>query len=199
MPEIPETRKSLILRLRRQDDVEAWEEFVAIYEPMMVRMGRRRGMQDADIQEIIQHVLISVASAIVRWSPDAEGRFRSWLTRIFRNQMIDQFRRDARHAAAVVPDFSAVPGRCADEGVAAEIQQEYRRQLFRKVAAEVRPHVQESTWQAFWQTAVEGACPADVAQQLELSVGSVYAARSRVMARIKTLVQRRMVADEVQQ
>ena len=31
----PQTRNSLILRLRRQDDVEAWEQFVTIYQPLI--------------------------------------------------------------------------------------------------------------------------------------------------------------------
>ena len=104
--------------------------------------------------------------------------------------------RTSRTQAAPCPDFSAIPGQCADEALAEEIEQEYRRQLFRTVAAEVRPQVQPTTWQAFWRTAVEGESSVEVARQLELSIGAVYAARSRVMARIKALVQRRMASDE---
>ena len=47
-----------------------------------------------------------------------------------------------------------------------------------------------ATWQAFWQTAVEDRPPAEVAAELGLSVGSVYVARSRVLARIRRRVER---------
>ena len=42
-----------------------------------------------------------------------------------------------------------------------------------------------TTWNAFWQTAVEGRTPADVSAELGLSIGAVYIARSRVLARLR--------------
>lgn len=189
---IPETRQSLILRLRRPDDVEAWEEFVAIYEPLMVRMARRRGMQEADTRELVQEVMISVATAVSRWSPDAEGQFRGWLLTIFRNQLIDHFRRQSRRAATGGDDFDALVDHHAqvESELTGEIEQEYRRELFRRAAAQVRGEVEERTWQAFWRTSVDGAPVAEAAAELEMSVGSVYAARSRVVARIRVRVRK---------
>ncbi len=46
-----------------------------------------------------------------------------------------------------------------------------------------------TTWRAFWQTAVEGRPPAAVAAELGLSVGAVYIARSRVLARLKKRIE----------
>ena len=45
--------------------------------------------------------------------------------------------------------------------------------------------VDEATWQAFWRTAVDGQPARDVAEALQMSVGAVYVAKSRVVARIK--------------
>ncbi len=45
------------------------------------------------------------------------------------------------------------------------------------------------TWQAFWQTAVERRAPRAVADELGVSVGAVYIARSRILARIKEQIQ----------
>jgi RNA polymerase sigma-70 factor (ECF subfamily) len=53
----------------------------------------------------------------------------------------------------------------------------------------VRGHFQDSTWSAFWQTAVEGRPPQAVAEALGLTVGAVYIAKSRVLARLKEQVQ----------
>lgn len=192
----PETRQSLILRLRRPEDVSAWEEFVSIYEPVMIRMGQRRGMQMADIRETVQQVFVSVAGAIVRWSPDAQGRFRCWLSRIFRNQLVDQFRQSQRQASTGAADFSAlVDDHQWHDDLTEEIDQEYRREMFRQVAAEVQRTVQDSTWQAFWRTTVEGLPIEEAADQLSMTVGAVYAARSRIVAKIRLKVQTREARD----
>jgi RNA polymerase sigma-70 factor (ECF subfamily) len=50
----------------------------------------------------------------------------------------------------------------------------------------VRPEFAHHTWQACIQTAVEGRRPAEVAAELEMTVGAVYVARSRVLKRLKS-------------
>ena len=61
--------------------------------------------------------------------------------------------------------------------------------MFAWACAQVRPDVTETTWQAFWRTAIEDQPGQQVAADLGLSVAAVYRARSRVLARLKELVQ----------
>ncbi|HUR53920.1 MAG TPA: hypothetical protein VMZ71_07300 [Gemmataceae bacterium] len=49
----------------------------------------------------------------------------------------------------------------------------------------VRGGFEDATWQAFWQTAVDGRPPADVAGALGLGLASVYQAKSRVLRRLR--------------
>jgi RNA polymerase sigma-70 factor (ECF subfamily) len=68
-------------------------------------------------------------------------------------------------------------------------EREYRREAFEWAAGEIREEFQDSTWKAFWATAVEGRDIKETAAALEMSVGAVYAARSRIMARLKRKLQ----------
>jgi hypothetical protein len=48
MAEMPPTRASLLVRLRDRRDQTAWQEFVALYGPLVYGYARKQGLQDAD-------------------------------------------------------------------------------------------------------------------------------------------------------
>lgn len=77
MTEFPETRDRLLVQVRSPANREAWDEFALIYRPVIYRLARHRGLQDADAQDLAQRVLMSVAAAIGRWEKSDESvRFR---------------------------------------------------------------------------------------------------------------------------
>jgi len=59
-----ETRASLILRLPDASDVVAWDEFVAIYSPLIFRLARRQGLQPTDADDLVQEVLTTVSRSL---------------------------------------------------------------------------------------------------------------------------------------
>ena len=131
MPANPETRESLILRLPSASDADAWQEFIALYEPLVIRFARRRGLQDADAREIAQNVFISVAQAVDRWQPDRErGKFRAWLFRIARNQLINWVAKHSRgRGSGWAPEHDRAEPIDASQQEALEM--DYRREIFR--------------------------------------------------------------------
>jgi RNA polymerase sigma-70 factor (ECF subfamily) len=189
----PQTRQSLIVRLQGPRDELAWQEFAAIYEPLVYRLARQRGWQDADARELTQEVLLTVANAIERWQADADrGSFRGWLFRIARNLMVNYWKRNRRHRAAaggtaILERLACEPA--SDDANSAWFDDEYRRELFRWAAELIRGEFHETTWDAFWLTCVEGRSIGNIAAQLGISVGAAYVARSRIMARLKQVIQ----------
>jgi RNA polymerase sigma factor (sigma-70 family) len=193
MPRVPETRASLILRLPSAADADAWREFATLYEPFIYRFARRGGLQDADASELVQNVMLAVARAVGRWKPDpARGRFRTWLFRIARNQLrdaLDSLRR-RKDLRADLNDSELHCINVSEEFTEEQIRTEARREVFRRAAERIRPTVRDSTWRAFWMTAVEERDPDCVARELGLTPGAVYIARSRILARLRTEVRR---------
>jgi RNA polymerase sigma-70 factor (ECF subfamily) len=193
MGEAPVTRASLLLRLRDGQDKEAWRQFVQLYASLIYGFARKRGLQDADAADLMQEVLRSVAGAAGRLDYDPQrGSFRNWLYTVTRNKLYTFLNSRKRHTPG--SGDSDVQQRLEEEpvpdrGAEALWDQEYQQRLFSWAAEQVRRDFQPATWQAFWRTAVEGQDPREVAQQLGMSPGAVYVAKSRVLARIRERIQ----------
>ena len=199
MPEFPDTRKSLLVRMQTLHDEDAWSEFVAIYRPVVYRLARGRGLQDADAEDLAQRVVIAVRRAIGDWDSDpAKGRFRSWLAKIAQNAIINALTRRPPDAAAggttirELLDQQPEPDRRTQEN----LQCEYRRSLFRRAAQRIRPEFRNGTWDAFWLTTVDGMPVEGAGRALGKTVGAIYAARSRVMRRLKEEIEQSGFLEE---
>ena len=158
------------------------------YQPVVYRMAKRRGLQDADAHDVMQQVFVSVSGAIERWeSGEGLPPFRAWLTTITKNAISKALSRRPRDRAvgstSVMEQLNAVAdaGESSDE----EFFAESRRQMFRWAAQRVRIEFAQATWDMFWRTSVLGESVSDVAAAAERTTGAVYIARHRVVARLK--------------
>lgn len=190
MSDLPQTRQSLLIRLKDSSD-GAWEEFVEIYERAIYRYARSRGLQDADAWDVTQEVLATVETKLGSWNPDpSKGKFRGWLFRVTRNAAVDKVRDQARRAAG--SGDTAVARRLAEhpdnDVLSTQFWNEYRRTLIHWAGKQIRNEFKESSWKSFLMSAVEGRKPEEVAKELGLSVGSIYASKFRIVNRIRKLV-----------
>jgi RNA polymerase sigma-70 factor (ECF subfamily) len=191
MSEFPDTRSTLLAQIRSPDDREAWEEFVLIYRPVIYRMARRRGMPDADAQDLAQTVLIRVTGAIERWEKTPGTRFRHWLRRVAKNAILTSLTRSPRDAAAGGSDLLELLAEQPEKstGIEQELALESMREQYLRAAAIVRTDVAAETWEAFELSVIEDKPCDEVAKLIGKSVGTVYAARSRVMRRLRDQIQ----------
>ncbi len=191
MTELPPTRYSLLVRLN-QNSGDAWSEFLEVYERAIYEFSRRRGLQDADAWDVTQEVLAAVEKKAETWNPDSSrGSFRGWLFRVARNIAVDKVVEQSRRAAAsgdtrVAQLLAELPKLPEQQSTIFWI--EYRRNLMRWAVERIRHEFKETSWSSFLMTAVEGRKPEDVAQELGVSVGSVYAAKFRIVARLRKQV-----------
>lgn len=185
-----DTRATLLLRIRDLEDRNAWSEFVALYTPLIFSYALKRGLQEADAADVAQESICKIVRSIDGFEYDpAKGSFRGWLLTIALNQIRDRANKEKR-AAKVAGDtkvFQQLLDQPSPE-IDDQWEREYQLRLFHWAAERVESEFRPNTWKAFWQTTVLNEQIEHVSQSLGMSVGAVYIARSRVLARIRVVV-----------
>jgi len=194
MQESPATRASLLVRLRDGDDADAWHEFVRLYAPVIYGFARKRGLQDADAADLMQDVLRSVSTTVHRLEYDpVRGTFRGWLFTVTRNKVFNfmESRSRREQGSGDSRNQQRLEQHAESDGkLSAAWEADFQRALAARAMENVKGEFQAATWQAFLLTAVEGRTPAQAASQVGLSVGAIYVAKSRVIARLRQEIER---------
>lgn len=193
MDQWPLTQKNLLVRIQDANDYEAWCLFVDTYGPVLHKYAQRQGLQDADAADLTQDVMWRVSRVMREFRYDPEqGTFRGWLYTVARNSLRNFLTSAARReTGAGDTNFQKLLEQLPDETEDSEVwEREYERHLLIVVVEQIKGVFTETTWQAFWQTAVEAKNVKEVAQTLGMSMGAVYVARSRVLARVRQEVEK---------
>ena len=180
----PSTRISLIGRLQDSHDDNAWDSFVALYQPLIHNYCRSRGLQEADARDISQNVFYKVGKALPRFDYDpTKGKFRNWLGIITFREM-----RHYVHKAKV-----AVQGKGADadatfanlEAVASNWDDAFNAHILQTAFNRIRPEFDRLTWDVFTDVWVNDIAASIVAHDVNKPIGWVYKAKFRVVHRLK--------------
>lgn len=189
----PRTRLTLIQRLPDSSDREAWESFVDLYGPVIYAFALHRGCASSDAADVVQEVLCKVTRRMKDFEFDpAKGRFRSWLYTVVKTHLIDRARRESSRPTLVGgtgADQILSEHRDESEDPESLWEIEYQRQLLNRALPMMRSQFSENTWKVFTRTALEEADPHEVAEELGMSLGAVYVAKSRVLARLRERIQ----------
>jgi RNA polymerase sigma-70 factor (ECF subfamily) len=184
---------SLLVRLRERDS-EAWQRFLRLYGPLVYSWCRARWqVAPSDAADILQEVATRVLETLASFRG---GNFVAWLEAITRSRVANFVKKnptrapggsDALHLLAEVCDPRPGPAQGEDatsvaggEPVASAPGWDHLGGVLHRAVALVRGRCARRSWQAFWQVAVDGRKPADVAADLGMTANAVYIAVSRI-------------------
>jgi RNA polymerase sigma-70 factor (ECF subfamily) len=176
------TPVSLLERLRRPEEQQAWGDFVELYTPLLYHWARRAGLQSQDASDLVQDVLLLLLRKLPQFSYDHHKSFRSWLRTVTLNRWRESLRKQHLPAESDGVNLDELPG---DDPAAEVWEAEYRTSLTRRALELMQADFQPSTWKACWEYVVEGRPAAEVAAELGISVGAVHTARLRVLTRLR--------------
>jgi len=174
------TPVSLLERLRRPDDADAWVQFVSLYTPLLYAWARSAGLSEADTADLLQDVFLAVLRQMPTFEYQPGKSFRAWLHTILLNRWRTLQRRRAPRSVPA-EQLDGVPGE-GEHNLPAEAEEQ--RELVRRALTLIERDFTPATWQAFRQVVVLERRPAEVAAELGMSVNAVYLARSRVLRRL---------------
>jgi RNA polymerase sigma-70 factor (ECF subfamily) len=184
------TPVSLLERMRKPGDEEAWARFIQLATPLLNSWAHRIGLQAEDASDLTQEVLVVLVEQLPEFSYDREKSFRAWMRTI----ALNKWRKWRRRATPA----SLEAGDCPPEELAVEDasqafwEQEYRNQLLARAMQVMQADFQTATWQACYEHIVSGRSAAEIAAERGLTVAAVYAAKVRVLKRLREELQEMM-------
>jgi len=180
-----ETSVSWLGRLVESPADADWQRLVHIYSPLISKWCFRAGVSIADIDDIVQDVLIVVIRRVNEFRHAHFGAFRGWLRVILANHLKNYFRAQTHRNSLLPLDDVSDP----NSELSRSFGREHDTLLALRAMGLVKPDFQASTWLAFLGQVVEGRNAHEVSEELQMSLNAVIKAKSRVLRRIRAELQ----------
>jgi RNA polymerase sigma-70 factor (ECF subfamily) len=188
------TRASLLSRVRDTSNDAAWREFQALYRDLLIRFCRRRSIQEADADDIVQNVMTSLARSLPGFVYDPKrGRFRDYLFRCVRSALSDWGACQKRAGAAVPLLDTDGPGGPSD--AARALEQEWVDHHFR-LAIEELSRTAEPVALEILRATLAGRSVRDIARAIGAQEAAVYKSQQRLRDRLRARVADQIAAEE---
>lgn len=181
-----QTRASLLVRLRDLDDAESWNQFYRTYERAVRGLARKRGLTDAEAEEVAQEVFKRIAETIHGFEPASRsGSFRRWLFQLARWRSQDKIRERGRLVMEPIGDPTTgrdpkIQRLAAPDGIEENLEADARRQLIHVALERLKRKVNPRDLQIFQLLIVEEWPVTKVARFFRILPPSVYVVRHRV-------------------
>jgi RNA polymerase sigma-70 factor (ECF subfamily) len=183
-----ETRQSLLIRAQTGEE-NAWRDLTELYRPLIVGWLNRQGVPPRDLEDLAQDILVRVVKHLPAFRHSGNrGAFRAWLRTVVCSSTSHYWRSvDMGAQGSGGSGASAALHQIEDPESALNRQwdEEHDRYVLHRLLDLMEQEFEPKTLAAFRRTAIDGASGAEAAQELGLSVASVYVAKSRVLQRIR--------------
>jgi RNA polymerase sigma-70 factor (ECF subfamily) len=179
-----ETSASLLERLRTAPDEAAWRRLDDLYRPLIRRWPQKDPTLGADAEDVTQEVMGVLVRELPGFQRQRTGSFRRWLRTVTAHRLAAHCRsRRGRPLALGAPPEESPLTQLADPNSEQSRlwDEEHDRYVLRRLMDLIEP----STLAAFRRVALDGAAAEQAADELGLSVGAVWLAKSRVLSRLR--------------
>jgi RNA polymerase sigma-70 factor (ECF subfamily) len=184
----PSTRVTMLRRLRDSTDTLTWGTFAELYSPLIYAYCRRRGLQDADSHDVTQSVLSQVSVGIKDFEYEPHrGLFRSWLGTITHRAILKHlWKYQSRQLWEESCSCEQPLGK--QQSVDGEWVDLFNAYIYEQAIKQIRDEYEGDVWYAFFETYNRDRPPADIALELDRSIGWVYQAKFKVIRRLKEVI-----------
>lgn len=180
-----------ILQGARSGDPLAWRRLTELYRPFIVSWARRHTVWEQDAEDLAQEILAEV----VRYLPSFEhngrpGAFRSWLRTLAvhtTGHFWSAHDKQPRGTGDSAVQASLNELSNGDSGLSKAWDCEHDQYVLNRLLEQVALEFEPPTMTAFRRQALDDASAEVVAQELNMAVGAVYTAKSRVFKRLRQL------------
>ncbi|MBV8216262.1 MAG: sigma-70 family RNA polymerase sigma factor [Verrucomicrobia bacterium] len=180
------TRRSLVQRLSNLEDHRTWQEFFETYWRLIYSVARKAGLDEFEAEEAVQETVISVVRKIPKFRYDPNiGSFRGWLLTLAKWRIADQFRK-RQPRETIDQDAGLIEQPWFTEAW----NQEWENHLLTAALERLKQKTSLSQFQVFECYVIKGWPPRKVAKELQVSVGSVYLAKNRLLPILKEIMAR---------
>ena len=189
------TQPSLLSRLRDPANDAAWREFERKYTDLIVRYCRRRGLQIADSEDVVQAVMFNLSRSLRNFKYDPQrGRFRHYLYRAVRGAI---FQQQARPKLPAVELEAVALAQVAEDpaDVDAVWEEEWTRYHYRFALATLRRSVEPQSIIVF-DRLISGDSVETVAQTMNMTTDAVHKVKQRMRKRLEELIAEQISAED---
>lgn len=179
------TRRSLILKLADWKDQRNWDEFYRTYWRLIYSVAIQAGLREQEAWDVVQETVLTIAKQAKQNAYDpSRGSFKTWLWKVTRWRISDQFRLRRKDTAPVDHaqgsdslDFVADTGDSTFEKI---WEKEWQDNVMKAALERVKTKVAPKQFQIFDYNVLRGMKAVDVHKKLGVSIAQVYLAKHRV-------------------
>lgn len=193
------TRASLLARIKETDDQASWQEFDNIYRRLIRNFALKLGVPEADVPDVVQDTLTSVARSIRDFQYDPKrSSFKTWLLKVARNRIADYFRRlppggktpprppatNVRTSTVErIPDPASLDLDAVWDG-------EWRNMAMELALEKLKAQASTAHFQIFYLHVIKQQPAGKVAKALGVSIGQVYLVKHRLKGAFEKAVRK---------